>query len=71
MDQSRHSVSEYSEDYPLGGSVEPYDIWRDMEMGKISPYFARFMENKTPTSMKRQMSQVSYTQPRLIRKATS
>jgi hypothetical protein len=21
-----------SEDYPLGGSLEPYDIWRDIEM---------------------------------------
>ncbi|MFH0891321.1 MAG: hypothetical protein V1867_00910 [Candidatus Falkowbacteria bacterium] len=21
-----------SEDYPMGGSLEPYDIWRDMQI---------------------------------------
>lgn len=32
MDQSQTSICEYSEDYPLGGSLEPYDIWRDNEL---------------------------------------
>ncbi|MCX6795404.1 MAG: hypothetical protein NT165_01565 [Candidatus Falkowbacteria bacterium] len=25
-------VADCSEDYPLGGSLEPYDIWRDLQM---------------------------------------
>lgn len=25
-------VNESSEDYPLGGSLEPYDIWHDLQM---------------------------------------
>jgi hypothetical protein len=35
MDQVPQEVAEtveYSEDYPLGGSLEPYDIWRDMQL---------------------------------------
>ena len=35
MDQKPQEVSEmeeFSEDYPLGGSLEPYDIWRDLQM---------------------------------------
>jgi hypothetical protein len=35
MDQKPQEVAEmsdFSEDYPLGGSLEPYDIWRDLQM---------------------------------------
>lgn len=35
MDQKPQEVTEVvecSEDYPLGGSLEPYDIWRDMQI---------------------------------------
>ncbi len=31
-------VDEYSEDYPLGGSLEPYDIWRDLQMLERARY---------------------------------
>ncbi|MCF7819895.1 MAG: hypothetical protein K9M44_00285 [Candidatus Pacebacteria bacterium] len=35
MDQEPQEVTEVvdcSDDYPLGGSLEPYDIWRDLQM---------------------------------------
>ncbi|MEA1963131.1 MAG: hypothetical protein U9M94_02725 [Patescibacteria group bacterium] len=35
MDQEPQEVTivnESSEDYPMGGSLEPYDIWRDLQM---------------------------------------
>jgi hypothetical protein len=25
-------TEEFCDDYPLGGSLEPYDIWRDIEI---------------------------------------
>lgn len=27
-------TEELSEEYPLGGSIEPYDIWREDELTK-------------------------------------
>jgi len=56
MDKSQTSVSEYSEDYPLGGSVEPYDIWREKQLIDQYCFFVKSLENKTSTSLGRQMS---------------
>lgn len=30
--QEEANLEEFSEDYPFGGSLEPYDIWRDMQI---------------------------------------
>ena len=56
MDQTRASADGYSEDYPLGGSIEPYDIWREKELLSKRSYFVRSIELKTPTRVKGQMS---------------
>ncbi len=39
MNQKPQEVTdgnESSEDYPMGGSLEPYDIWRDIEILEMS-----------------------------------
>ena len=30
--QEKAEAEGFSEDYPLGGSLEPYDIWRDLQL---------------------------------------
>jgi len=27
-----YAEGEYSDEYPLGGSIEPYDIWRELKI---------------------------------------
>ena len=41
MDQKPQEVTdenESSEDYPLGGSLEPYDIWHDLQLLENARY---------------------------------
>lgn len=32
LPQGEAEAEDFCDDYPLGGSLEPYDIWRDIEI---------------------------------------